>query len=484
MTANLMSTFLQLFDVRVLNAFAAVGLAFLHFAFFKLFQRSDQGRSNFFFYLGCGWIVNLFYLMFLDVLPRLSIDPSLSKVIIRSLNTLTFFLFLFAAKWQVAEDLRRRMTVAASLFAGIALLLSWSSLLLGKYQSVLYLPGIALAPLSVAAVGFNYHRHFHLSRESFAAGTKIVLVSSVYLYALLQCCLFLLPPFTEFFTSKVLYFEEGLFIVGGLLKLGNIVGLILYSQAVVADYQAQKRVIERAHLCVSLSDQLSHEIQTPASELRVRIEAAQSTGVIEGAELEATKRLVNDISNLIEAFEVYQSDQRLDQKSYSAGVVNLNTICDSVVLSVKAIMRPRCRFEKIYDPGPTVLAVQTEISQIVRNLVRNAVESIGRARMVNPGISTVIVQTQTSQSEGRIHLFVRDDGAGIDRQIFHRIFEDGVTTNKGRGRGHGLFITRSLVQKNGGTIEARNIEVKGEIRGAEFHVTLPLVEKSSERGIR
>lgn len=472
-----MDTFFTLFNPRVLNAFAAVGLVFLHFTFVKLFQRSDPDRSKFFWYLALGWIGNLFYLMFLDLLPRLSIDPSFPKVIIRSLNTITFLSFLLASRWQIPQILKHKLTNISIIFAVVSIILSWLSIPLGRLTATLYTPGVALAPLAVAAVGFNYQQHFHLTRESLPAGTKFILVFSIYMYALLQCALFALPPFSGHMSMVIPHFEDLLHVVGALLKLGNIFGLALYSQAVFADYQAKTRFIDRAKLCVNLSEQLSHEIQTPATELRVRIEnAIQSQGSLSGAELAATKRLVNDISTLIEVFETYQSDQRFDQaQAHVSENCNLNTICDEVIFSIKATMHPKCRFERVYESKPIVFALKTEISQIVRNLVKNSVEAIGR-RATRTGVPSVILQTESSPDQDIAHLWVRDNGPGIDSVIFPRIFEDGITTNRGRGRGHGLFISRALAEKNKGLLEAANLYKNGIVNGAEFHLKLPLAK--------
>ena len=66
-------------------------------------------------------------------------------------------------------------------------------------------------------------------------------------------------------------------------------------------------------------------------------------------------------------------------------------------------------------------------------------------------------------------LTVADTGQGIPRHNLGRLFEPFFTTKKDVGTGLGLWVTRELVRKNGGTIQVRSREGVGTI----FRVTLP-----------
>jgi signal transduction histidine kinase len=64
---------------------------------------------------------------------------------------------------------------------------------------------------------------------------------------------------------------------------------------------------------------------------------------------------------------------------------------------------------------------------------------------------------------------IKDNGTGIDPDIFPRLFEKFAKSFKGTGLG--LFICRSIVEAHGGRIWAEN----NRGNGATFHFTLPIL---------
>ena len=78
---------------------------------------------------------------------------------------------------------------------------------------------------------------------------------------------------------------------------------------------------------------------------------------------------------------------------------------------------------------------------------------------------------------------VKDSGIGIASTELKRIFKrfyrvPGLTMQKKKGNGLGLFIVRSIVKQHGGKIFA---ESKGEGEGTTFIVQLPKVSRNRKR---
>jgi signal transduction histidine kinase len=71
---------------------------------------------------------------------------------------------------------------------------------------------------------------------------------------------------------------------------------------------------------------------------------------------------------------------------------------------------------------------------------------------------------------------VKDNGSGIDSDIFPRLFEKFVTKSF-QGTGLGLFIYKGIVNAHHGTIWAEN-NADGEGKGVTFYFTLPIVKDS------
>ena len=102
-----------------------------------------------------------------------------------------------------------------------------------------------------------------------------------------------------------------------------------------------------------------------------------------------------------------------------------------------------------------------QLRQVVMNLLTNAMHA------VKSGGSITIAIEDLGDSQ---MITVSDTGQGIPRENLDKIFEPFFSTKKpGEGTGLGLFVSRGIVEKLGGTIE-----VESEIgRGASFSIRLP-----------
>jgi signal transduction histidine kinase len=116
---------------------------------------------------------------------------------------------------------------------------------------------------------------------------------------------------------------------------------------------------------------------------------------------------------------------------------------------------------------PAVVADRDRLQQVLLNLLSNAVKfSPSRGGLVRVALAL---------EPERVRIDVSDNGIGIDprehESIFEKFHQVGDTlTDKPRGTGLGLPISRQIVRQFGG--ELRVESVPG--RGATFSFTLPL----------
>lgn len=114
-----------------------------------------------------------------------------------------------------------------------------------------------------------------------------------------------------------------------------------------------------------------------------------------------------------------------------------------------------------------VEADKERISQVVRNIISNALE------FTNEGNVLVTLRKESQQENGGRQIAVvtvTDTGCGIDPAIMPRIFEKFVTRSE-KGTGLGLFVARSIIHAHEGRIWVQNNTEGG--KGATFCFTVP-----------
>jgi len=117
-----------------------------------------------------------------------------------------------------------------------------------------------------------------------------------------------------------------------------------------------------------------------------------------------------------------------------------------------------------------VKADEGQISQVVQNLVLNAIQA-----MPEGGIVSIRAENTFAQKEKYVKISVEDTGTGISKDHLQRIFDPYFTT-KHQGSGLGLAICYSIITKHGGEIKVRSTLGKG----TTFHFTLPASDQKSQ----
>ncbi|GEM_PF-322837 len=137
----------------------------------------------------------------------------------------------------------------------------------------------------------------------------------------------------------------------------------------------------------------------------------------------------------------------------------------------------RQRAEMIVTGGPMqVRGGQVKLTQVLLNLIVNAAQAmdgIGRKGRIDVGWE--------DDADKGIHVWVRDNGAGIPRENLDKVFEPLFTTRPvGVGTGLGLAICKDLVQTMGGTIHLESTVGKGT--SIDLWLKRPSIAVSSQVG--
>jgi signal transduction histidine kinase len=97
---------------------------------------------------------------------------------------------------------------------------------------------------------------------------------------------------------------------------------------------------------------------------------------------------------------------------------------------------------------PTMLCRETQIGQIVTNLINNAYDAITQQECDERWVSV-----ETSRNGAYVQVDVIDSGPGIDDEAKKHLMEPFFTTKtRGLGMGVGLSLSRAIANEHGGTL--------------------------------
>jgi signal transduction histidine kinase len=259
--------------------------------------------------------------------------------------------------------------------------------------------------------------------------------------------------------------------LSGSLELGFFLGLgaVLVALLILATYfyREWSRDLREAAERVRFVTQVSHELKTPLTNIRLYAElldselddessgAARRLAVIV-SESQRLTRLINNILTF--------SKQRQNKLEIQRAPVQIDQVIEAALAQFTPLLEAKgVKVDATLDAKATVLADADAVGQILANLISNVEKYGSSGRWM--GISS-------SQENGRVEVIVSDHGPGIAAEHQERIFApfyrvsdkltDGVT-----GTGIGLTIARELARLHGGDLSLHSGE-----GGARFLLTL------------
>lgn len=261
--------------------------------------------------------------------------------------------------------------------------------------------------------------------------------------------------------------------VGGLIDAVNRMQVDLRNWERQEELTRQQRFHQEKMAAVgSVASAIGHEVANPIAAISG---IAQFIADDSATDDEPRSRKFGEFAR-----QILGQTQRISHILRQLGTLTAPPSAEPELLDLNALVRSTCgfirfdkrfrsiQFEEALDPElPAITAVSDHITQVLVNLLINAADAFDGC--TGPCDCTVRVVTRVVADE--VHLSVTDNGHGMAPDVLAKAFEESFTTKPaGKGRGIGLFVCRSLVEKDGGRIELSS--VAGE--GTTATVRLPL----------
>ena len=235
---------------------------------------------------------------------------------------------------------------------------------------------------------------------------------------------------------------------------------------------------EKLAVAGRISASISHEIKNP-------LETAGNLLYL----LSADPRMPSDLvalvrtasSELKRADEIAQSNLSLLRKSSAPIQVSLAELVDSVLdLQTAQLIGQGISLQRRLRTPLPLKAYSSELRQIIINLIQNAVAAIGSRGRIIVRVQlrhSLVANYGQRESIGQpgYSITIADTGPGINPAHRPQLFTMFFTTKGDEGTGMGLWLVRSMVEKQGGRIRFRSrTAAECDKPGTIFNIWIPL----------
>ena len=232
---------------------------------------------------------------------------------------------------------------------------------------------------------------------------------------------------------------------------------------------------QRTGAWADVARRIAHEIKNPLTPIQLSAERLRRRYASKLADdfdvfdkcINTIIRQVGDIGRMVDEFSSFA---RMPEAKLDKG-----NLTDSVRQAVflESVRLPEVEI-KIELPDEPIMAWFDNrlISQVLTNLIKNAVEAIEGAGI--EAIKGPVITVAAAPEGEMVRISVSDNGKGWPKENRNRLLEPYVTTRE-KGTGLGLAIVAKIIEQHGGKVDLIDAEPDENGRiGACFTFTLPL----------
>ena len=192
---------------------------------------------------------------------------------------------------------------------------------------------------------------------------------------------------------------------------------------------------------------IAHDMRTPLTRLRHKIERLQATMVSGSAHANAVARLDDDVAEILRTFDALLQLSEISRQNQPDGAIDLAETAAHVAEAFRPDIEASGRRLTIACAPAQAAADAALIAQVCANLLENAL------RHTPPG-SAIGIETAATATGGAL-LSVRDDGPGVPieaREAALKPFFRLEASRTTQGSGLGLSIVAAIARRSGAQV--------------------------------
>jgi nitrogen fixation/metabolism regulation signal transduction histidine kinase len=208
-----------------------------------------------------------------------------------------------------------------------------------------------------------------------------------------------------------------------------------------------------------MARQVAHEVKNPLTPIKLSVQHLRRAwedqrsdfGEILDRNADAMLGEIDRLAAIASGFSRFGAPGATDGPLEA---VDLGRVCRETMTLYGAGEGPVRFVVELEEDLPTVQARETEVKEVLVNLLENS-------RAAIDGEGRVALEVGREGEDG-VALRVRDDGSGIPPELLSRIFEPHFST-RSAGTGLGLAIVRRIVESWGGTVSVASTPGEGTV---------------------
>jgi PAS domain S-box-containing protein len=238
---------------------------------------------------------------------------------------------------------------------------------------------------------------------------------------------------------------------------GETTGIVLVFRDITMERKTQDALIANEKLAVAgrLAATIAHEIHNPLDSVSNLLYLMRN-----GSSKEESKQFMDMAEQeLARVTQISRAMLGLYRESKAPVVIDLKEMLQEILLLLE---------RRLIDLGVTVIAdmpasvsvaaFPAELRQVFTNLITNAAEATGQGGEVEVSLRACKASTGTDgpKTQPGATVTIADNGPGIPEEVKPHLFQAFFTTKGEQGTGLGLWVSRGIIVKHGGTISVRS----------------------------